>query len=179
MVSAAILCMPPQPPPEEIKAAVDAATAAIATTTAQQQVASRKAGLCGTCHAQIDPYGLVLEYYDNLGRYRTTDHLGIPVDGTTKLPDLLGGTTVTSAVELAETLAASPAYTNCVARSVLQYALVDFTAPVELPLLPKTAGCAVTDVVQKYQAGNGKTFSDLFRAITETPAFALRQPVAP
>lgn len=179
MVTAAILCMPPDPPPEEIKGAVEAATATIATTTAQQQVASRKAGLCGTCHAQIDPYGLVLEYYDNLGRYRTTDHLGMAVDGTTKLPDLLGGTPVTSAVELAESLASSPAFVNCVARTALQYALVDFTAPVELPLLPKTAGCAVTDVVQKYQAVDGKTFSDLVRAITDTPAFALRQPVAP
>jgi hypothetical protein len=177
MVSAAILCMPPDPPPEEIRGAVDAAAASAATTTAQQQVASRKGGLCGTCHAQIDPYGLVLEYYDNLSRYRTTDHLGMPVDGTTRLPEFLGGKDVTTAVELAETLAASPSFTNCMARTVLQYALVDFTAPVELPEPPAAAGCAVEDVVSRYEAGTGKTFSDLIRATTATPAFALRQVV--
>jgi hypothetical protein len=177
MVSAAILCMPPDPPPEEIQGAVEVAAASISTTTAQEQVASRKLGLCGTCHAQIDPYGLVLEYYDNLSRYRTTDHLGKPVDGTTKLPEFLGGKDVTTAVELAESLAASPAFTNCMARTMLQYALVDFTAPVELPLPPSKAGCAVEDVVDRYQSANGKTFSDLVRATVATPAFAVRQVV--
>jgi hypothetical protein len=175
MVTAAILCMPPDPPPEAIQSAVEAAKASIATSTAQEQVASRSTGLCGTCHSQIDPYGLVLEYYDNLARYRTTDHLGKPVDGTTKLPDMLGGMNVSNAVQLAESLASSPAFTNCMARTVLQYALVDFTAPVDVPLPPKTAGCAVTDIVDKYKSADGKTFSDLIRVTTTSPAFALRK----
>jgi hypothetical protein len=169
--------MPPDPPPEAIASAVEAAKGSIATTTAQEQVASRAHGLCGTCHNQIDPYGLVLEYYDNLARYRTMDHLGKPVDGHTTLPALLGGGEVSSAVDLAEKLAASPAFTNCMSRTVLQYALVDFTAPVEVPLPSKTAGCAVADMVDRYNAANGKTFTDLIRATTASPAFALRQVV--
>jgi hypothetical protein len=175
MVTAAILCMPPDPPPPEIGEIIEAQKATQATTTAQEQVASRKAGLCGTCHAQIDPYGLVMDYYDNLARYRTTDHLNKPVDGRTTLPPALGGGEVTSAVDLAEKLAASPEFTNCMARTVLQYALVDFTAPVEVPLAGKTAGCAVIDVVDKYKSASGKTFSDLIRATTATPAFAIRK----
>jgi cytochrome c553 len=175
IVVAAILCMPPNPPPDDITAVVEAAKASIATTTAQQQVASRKAGLCGTCHNQFDAYGLVLEYYDNLARYRTTDHLNMPVDGRTTLPELLGGGEVTSAIDLAEKLAASPAFTNCMATTLLQYALVDFSAPVELPALPKTAGCASADVVARFNGGTSKTFSDLVRATTSTPAFVLRQ----
>jgi hypothetical protein len=175
MVTAAILCMPPDPPPPEIGEIIEAQKATQATTTAQEQVASRKAGLCGGCHAQIDPYGLVMDYYDNLARYRTTDHLNKPVDGRTTLPPALGGGEVTSAVDLAEKLAASPEFTNCMARTVLQYALVDFTAPVEVPLAGKTAGCAVIDVVDKYKSASGKTFSDLIRATTATPAFAIRK----
>jgi hypothetical protein len=174
MVSAAILCMPPDSPPDSIAAAVEAAKGTIATTTAQEQVASRKSGLCGTCHAQIDPYGLVLEYYDNLSRYRTTDHLNKPVDGTTTLPAFLGGGEVKTAVQLAEKLAASPSFTSCMATTVLQYALVDFTAPVEMPIEGKAAGCATLDVVGKYNSGATKTFSDLVRATTATPAFAIR-----
>jgi hypothetical protein len=166
--------MPPASPGDEIKAAVDAARGTIATTTAQEQVASRKGGICATCHSQIDPYGLVLEWYDTLGRYRTVDTLNKPVDGTTTLPDVIGGGTVKTAVELAEKLAASPTFTNCMATTVLQYALVDFTAPVEMPLTGKAAGCAVLDTVSKYNAANGKTFSDLIRATTTTPAFAIR-----
>lgn len=154
--------------------AIDAARAAQATTTAQEQAASRKNDLCGTCHKNIDPYGVVLDYYDNLGRYRTVDHLNKPVDGTTVLPDSIGGGTVKTAVELAEKLAASPQFTSCMARTMLQYALVDFSAPVEMPLPTKAAGCAVIDTVDKYKAANGKTFSDLIRATTATPAFAIR-----
>jgi hypothetical protein len=174
MVTAAILCMPPDPPPDEIRDILETFKAQQATTTAQEQVASRASGICGGCHAQIDPYGLVLDYYDNLSRYRTTDHLGKPVDGRTTLPPEAGGGQVTNAVELAEKLAASPAFTNCMARTVLQYALVDFTAPVEVPVTGKTAGCAVIDMVDKYKSAGGKTFGDLIRATTATPAFAIR-----
>jgi len=174
MVTAAILCMPPDSPPDSLKGAIDAGKAAQATTTAQEQAASRKNAVCGTCHEQIDPYGLVMDYYDNLGRYRTVDHLNKPVDGTTVLPAVIGGGTVTNAVQLAEKLAASPNFTNCMATTVLQYALVDFTAPVEMPLAGKHAGCAVLDTVGKYNAASGKTFGDLIRATTTTPAFAIR-----
>ena len=174
MVTAAILCMPPDPPPDDLKDVIETLKATQATTTAQEQVASRKPGLCGGCHAQIDPYGLVMDYYDNLARYRTTDHLDKPVDGRTTLPPALGGGEVTSAVDLAEKLAASPEFTNCMARTVLQFALVDFTAPVEVPIAGKTAGCAVIDMVDRYKSAAGKSFSDLIRATTATPAFAIR-----
>lgn len=174
MVSAAILCFPPDPPPEELGPAIEQLAGTVATTTAQEQVSSRKHGLCGTCHSQIDPYGLVLEYYDNLARYRTTDHLNKPVDGTTTLPPFLGGEQVTTAVQLAEKLASSPAFSECMATTVLQYALVDFTAPVEMPEPGVAAGCATRDVVSRYNSASGKTFSDLVRAVTETPAFAVR-----
>jgi hypothetical protein len=174
MVTAAILCMPPDPPPENLGPAIEAQKGTIATTTAQEQVAGRKGGICGTCHSQIDPYGLTLEYYDNLARYRTVDTLNKAVDGTTTLPAIIGGGEVKTAVELAEKLAASPQFTNCMSRTVLQYALVDFSAPVEVPAAGKTAGCAVLDMVDKYKAANGKSFTDLVRATTSTPAFAIR-----
>jgi len=180
-IVSAVLCMPPSPPPDTIAAAVALAKGKFAETTGQEQVASRKAvTLCASCHANIDPYGLVLEFYDTLGRYRDKyDYLaGTPaIDGHTNMPADLGGDPVANAIELSEKLAASPAFTNCMARTMLQYALVDFSAPVELPLLPKTAGCAAADVATRYNSGTGKTFADLLRATAATPAFALRQVV--
>ena len=47
-------------------------------------------------------------------------------------------------------------------------------APVEVPRVGKAAGCALLDLVDKYDAANGKTFSDLIRATTATPAFVIR-----
>jgi len=44
-----------------------------------------------------------------------------------------------------------------------------------VPLASQQAGCATADVVQRYQSGNGKTFTDLVRATATTPAFGVRR----
>ena len=78
------------------------------TLTAQEQVAARQqTAPCSSCHPSFDPYGLVLDWYDVVGRYRTVDDLGKPVDGHTTLPADVGGQTVTTAVELADVLSKS------------------------------------------------------------------------
>ena len=127
------------------------------------------------CHGLFDPYGLALDNYDTLGRYRTVDELGRPIDAHATLPPALGGATVANAVQLAQALATRPEFTNCMARTVLQYAMVDYTAPVEIPSSPEQPGCATVDVVQRYQRAGGKTFGDLVRATAATPAFVLRR----
>ena len=175
-IASAVLCMPP-PPPDDIPAEViKKAAEAFDTQTAQEQVASRaKIGLCNSCHKNFDPYGLVLENFDTLGRWRDKDTLNMDVDGRTAVPAALGGGEMKSGVELAEKLAASPAFTNCMARTVLQYAMVDSNADVELPLLPEKAGCAAAEVVKKYESGGGKSFTDLVRATTASAAFVYRK----
>ena len=144
------------------------------TQTAQEQVAFRAAApACGTCHASFDPYGLVLDWYDVVGRYRTRDDLGKPVDGHTKLPAEVGGAEIDTAVELADVLSKSDVFTNCMARSVLHDALVD--ASVELPLPShQQAGCAAAGVADSLRRSEGQSFTDLFRAAATSPAFVLR-----
>jgi hypothetical protein len=178
-VAAAILCMIPDPAPDSINqpgGAVDRARANFDQQTAQEQAAARAAEpLCSHCHSLIDPFGLALENYDTLGRYRTTDDRGQLPDARATLPAEVGGDMVDGAVELAQVLATKPQFTNCMARTVLQYAMVDFTGPVELPSPPKHAGCATLDLVERYQRGGGGTFSDLVRATAASPAFVLRK----
>jgi hypothetical protein len=178
-IISAVLCLPPNPPPDAINmpgGPVDQARGMFDTQTSQQQVAFRASiPLCGSCHSQIDPYGLALEWYDTLGRYRTTDDQGMTPDARTPLPAALGGGSIDGAVQLAEKLASNPLFTACMARTVLQYAMIDYSAPVELPLPPEKPGCAAADVVARYDAGSAKTFSALVRATTASPAFTLRQ----
>ena len=143
--------------------------------TGQEQVADRAPGTsCYGCHVQFDPYGLALENYDGIGRFRTVDDQGRPIDAHTTLPGLMGGG-VKNGVELAARLAASPAFTNCMARTVLQYAMLDPATTVEAPLSAQQPGCATADVVQRYQSAGGKTFTDLVRATAAAPAFGLRK----
>jgi hypothetical protein len=144
--------------------------------TAQQEVAGRAAvPVCNACHEQFDRYGLALTNYDVLGIYRTQDELGRPIDPHTTLPAALGGDVVMNAVELAQKLATKPAFTNCMAKTLLQYALVDLNATVDVPWPQRDGGCATTDIVARYQAAGGVTFSELVRATAATPAFALRK----
>jgi hypothetical protein len=147
------------------------------TQTAQQQVAFRQQypNECGNCHATFDPYGLVLDWYDNVGRYRTTGDLGQPVDGHTTLPAAVGSERVDTAVETAAALAGGDVFTNCMARSMLQYALLD--ASVELPL-PSAGqkGCAAAGVADTLRHSAGQSFTDLLRATVTSPAFLMRQP---
>ena len=128
----------------------------------QQQVADRAAvPLCGSCHASFDSYGLVLDYYDNIGIYRTTDDLDMAVDAHTMLPAELGGAPVASAIDLAQKLSESPAFTNCMATSVLQYAMTTIDAHVDLPIDPTQSGCAAADVATKFNASSGKSLAEV------------------
>jgi hypothetical protein len=167
LVDTVLLCMPD--PGADARRLADA-------QTGQQQVALRAAQpACNSCHAQFDPYGLALENYDDIGRYRTIDGEGRPIDAQTTLPAAVGGGAVANAVELAQELAANPAFTNCMARALLQYALVDPGTSVDVPLPPQQTGCATADVVQRYQRAGGGGFGDLVRATAASPAFALRR----
>jgi hypothetical protein len=60
------------------------------------------------------------------------------------------------------------------AATMLQYAMVDLSGKIDVPLPGKSAGCAAADVAARYNAGTGKTFSDLIRATTASPAFVVR-----
>jgi len=41
--------------------------------------------MCYSCHATIEPYGVALENFDAVGRWRTINENGEPVDASTEL----------------------------------------------------------------------------------------------
>jgi hypothetical protein len=154
--------------------AIDQA-ATLPAQTAQQQVAFRQQfPECGPCHASFDPYGLALDFYDVVGRYRTVDDIGQPVDAHTTLPAVVGGQTVQNAIDMADALASSDIFTNCLAARMLQYGLFDAT--VELPLpSAQQKGCAAAGIAHALRHSDGQSFSDLVRAVATSPAFLQRQ----
>jgi hypothetical protein len=176
-VKALFTCLDTPGPPPSIGEEVKAAGEKIATQTAQEQVAYRTmTSPCNNCHPSFDPYGLVLDWYDAIGRFRTMDDLGKPIDGHTTLPPTIGGQTVQSAVELADVLAHSDVFTNCMATTMLKYALLDAT--VELPLpLAQQKGCAAAGIAHALRTSSKQSFSDLIKATAMSPAFAIRQQV--
>ena len=178
-VKALFTCLETPGPPASLTdpgGAVDVARKMIDMQTAQEQVASRQnTAPCSACHPSFDPYGLVLDWYDVVGRFRTVDDLGKPVDGHTTLPTELGGQTVASAVELADVLSKSDVFTNCMAKTVLQYALLD--SAIELPLPQKQKGCEVAGIAHAVRTSSKQSFTDLVRAIATSSAFVIRQQI--
>ena len=85
---------------------VAAAIAGLADQSELEKARYRAArAKCAGCHQQFDPYGMVLEPYDAVGRFRSTDLAGRPIDErwtTTALPQSVGGAKVTSAAEAAQ-----------------------------------------------------------------------------
>jgi len=178
-VKALFLCLETPPPPESLTGPgmpVDVQKGMLDMMTARQQVTARETPPCNACHPSFDPYGLVLDWYNVIGRFRTVDHLNMPIDGTTELPAEVGGATVHSAVELADELSKSTVFMNCMAKTMLQYGLTDAT--VELPVPAKMQrGCAAAGVANTVQRSRGQSFTDMVRAVATSPAFVLRQQV--
>ena len=110
------LCTDVPPPP----AGVPSLTPVPGATPREKAQAIASMPSCGPCHALMDPVGLGLEGFDQLGRARTSygGDLG-PVDDH--------GVFATKAFEgepaLADLVAADPRFADCARRQLLTYAL--------------------------------------------------------
>src|SRR5262245_26158629 len=83
-VRASLLCLPAPPPkPEALLAQVPAFVGA---NLDQRQSAQFRAATspCSTCHNLMDPFGLLFENYDAIGRYRR-ELEGVPIDASVRL----------------------------------------------------------------------------------------------
>lgn len=81
-----ILGSPPPPPPPNVPE-LDPETPGFEKLTLKEQLElHRNKASCVDCHRNIDPYGVVFENYDAVGRFRT-EAKGRPIDSKTELPD--------------------------------------------------------------------------------------------
>ena len=81
-----ILGQPPPPPPPNVPE-LDPETPGFDKMTLKEQLElHRNKASCVDCHRKIDPYGVVFEQYDAVGRLRTKAK-GKPIDCASELPD--------------------------------------------------------------------------------------------
>lgn len=98
-----ILGMPAPAPPNDVPALTPDVNGA--TTPRELLAAHTKEARCASCHARIDPFGLVLENYDPVGRWRDVwPKSGKKIDAAVVLHD---GTRVADAVGLKKWLVAN------------------------------------------------------------------------
>jgi hypothetical protein len=138
------------------------------TGTPQQKAVKRDAlPACGVCHAAFDPFGIVTENYDPIGRYRTVDpdlhqtidpsatikQIGTDIDGPVKDP-----------ADLAQKFLTGTRASNCTATILTKFTL-DHNADVE-------NSCDIQKAKQQFHADG--SFPELFKAILTSPAYLTR-----
>lgn len=121
--------------------------------------------VCQSCHSMINPAGFALESFDEVGRYRVTDH-GRPVDtsGTLSLGKDVDGAFATGD-ELMARLAQSQSVRACFAEKYLDFALAHaVTDPAD--------ACSVEALGKTFGASGD--LKKLVGAVAETDSFRLR-----
>jgi hypothetical protein len=120
-----LLCSPPPAPPAGIP---PLATGKATDTGSVRAVleAHRAAPACNACHSVMDPFGLALEQYDGVGKFRTAYTDGTVIDPSTSLP--AGGAypngVMFSGLDGAEsTVNANPKFKECIAEKLYTYGL--------------------------------------------------------
>jgi hypothetical protein len=90
--------------------------------------------VCANCHKRMDPFGFALEGFDAIGRARTKDSAGQPIDTATTLPD---GTHINGLAGLRDALLSKrPAdFERQFCRKLLGYALGRSVQLSDKPLL--------------------------------------------
>lgn len=118
-----MLCQTLPPPPDD--ADIEPPSVDPNATTREQFAEHTSEPACAGCHALIDPLGFPFEHYDAVGRWRD-DENGLPIDASGEIagvsdPDLLGP--VDDAVQMAERLAGSSDFTECMTTQWMTFAL--------------------------------------------------------
>jgi hypothetical protein len=165
-VNAALLCAQNPIFPEGLADQIAAANAMQAGMTEREKATSRATTQpCSSCHPAFDPYGVALENYDIIGRYRLNDAEGRPIDASATLPPNAGGQSVPNGVEMAKALGAGDAFAVCMTKNLISYALAEGGGDIQ--------SCATRTVAENF-AASGRTFSDLIKIIASSNVFQLR-----
>jgi hypothetical protein len=83
-----LMAIEPPPPPPDIPALDDARANGERPRTVREQLELHRSDKsCASCHAHFDPIGLVLENYDAIGKWRSVNEAGGPIDASGVFPD--------------------------------------------------------------------------------------------
>ena len=169
LVKNALLCTDTPPPPDNLAESIAQVTM-LNPDASERELADIRGSTppCNGCHLTFDAYGLALDTFDVLGRYREMDSHGRPIDPSVTLPNQVGGGTAKDIVEVAQKLAESGAFAKCMGRNLVNYALADVSSGAA-----SLESCAVSNIAKDFDKTD-KSFSALVKAVAISEAFAGR-----
>jgi hypothetical protein len=117
-----LLGTPPTPPPPTVNMDISVKPGEKVTTVRARLEKHRQDKTCNACHGVIDPWGLALENFDVIGRWRDEDAAaGERIDASTVLSS---GVAINGPVELRKALASRPEqFVQNITQKLMMYAL--------------------------------------------------------
>ena len=124
-------------------------------------------GVCSGCHSLIDPIGFGFENYDAVGRYRTIDENGAPVDASGEVKDA-GDVTgaFNGALELADRVSKSDSVAKCMTLQWFRFAL---------GRRETAADACSNEAVARRFLESGKNLKEIIVALAMSDAFRYRK----
>jgi hypothetical protein len=169
LVREQLLCQPLPSPPADINTALPMVDPHVTWRVQFEQ--HRANPVCASCHDQMDPLGDAFEEFDPIGRYRTMDANGHPIDATGQVSGTgsIDGP-VTNAVDLAHKLSTADLVRRCVANQWFRYAFGHQEG---------ASNVATIDRVLDAFKGSDYRITEMMVALTTSRAFRFRKAVAP
>jgi hypothetical protein len=127
-----LLCEDIPPPPPGVMTSLDGVEG---DSLRERLEAHRNDPVCGACHSKMDPIGFGFESFDPIGRLRSEEAPGVPVDATGDLD----GVPFDGPQELQAMLVDDPRVPACFARQLYRFATGHLELPRELPLIERLA----------------------------------------
>jgi hypothetical protein len=165
-----LLCSPPPPPPANVPKLEDGATNPVNASVRAVLEAHRAAPACNGCHSVMDPFGLALEQFDGIGKFRTAYPDNTAVDPSTELPKSASfpeGLEFSGLEGTEDAVSADPRFKTCIAEKLYSYGL-------GRSLSADDKGIA-DSISKTWQAGD-LSIRELLRTLTVDDAFRNRTP---
>lgn len=164
-VMANLLCQEPPAPPPGVEALP---LPTMPNSTLRQRMEAHRANpTCAGCHSMMDPIGFSMESFDGVGRWRTMDTGGFPIDATGTLPD---GRAFSGPAQLSSLLKTDARFTHCMTEKLFTYGLG--RAP------ERSESCQVEAITHDF-ADKGYRLSALVKSITTSRSFTHRRGETP
>ena len=158
-----LLGMPTPPPPEGVPDLPDDERNEAGQTVAQLLAKHRADAACSACHERIDPLGIALENFDPVGRWRTHDVNGRPIESTSRLGDDRQLEGMAGLVAFLNEERQERLFVRRLCRKLLGYALGRSVQPGDRPLL---------DAIEDRLWSTDGRFSTIIEGIVTSAQFA-------
>jgi hypothetical protein len=156
-----ITCNPPPPFPDGLTV-TPISDSNTGVSIRERMAVHRQGTSCFGCHKEMDPVGLGLENYDQLGRYRTKYTSGNPVEAYGTIRDV----PFQNGMQLIDFIVQQNDFKRCITKKLMGYAIGRS--------MTTSDQCAIQSIGDNFGAKE-RTFSDLISAIVLSEQFNYNQ----